>query len=49
MEKLNEYIEHVSKNLDKANVEKFKMELKLKQMENKYFDKNKTQNACTIC
>ncbi len=49
LEQLNEFIERVSKDLDKANVEKFKLDLKLKQMENKYGDKKRVQSACTIC
>ena len=49
LDKLNEHIERVAKDLDKANVEKFKMELRLKHMENKYFDMKKTHTACTIC
>ncbi len=49
LEKLNEYIERVTKDLDKATVEKFKLDLKLRQMETKYFDKKKMQTTCTIC
>ncbi len=49
LEKLNEHIERVAKDLDKANVEKFKMELKIKHMESKYFDQRKMHNTCTIC
>jgi predicted nuclease with TOPRIM domain len=49
LEELNENIERVAKDLDKVNVEKYKMELKLKHLENKYFDVKKTHNACTVC
>ena len=49
LEKLNEYIERVAKDLDRATVEKFKLELKLKQMETKYFDKKKIRTICAIC
>jgi hypothetical protein len=49
LDRLKAYVERVARDLDKAAVEKFRLELKLKQMEIKYFDRNGIQRMCIIC
>jgi hypothetical protein len=49
LDRLKAYVERVARDLDKAAVEKFRLELKLKQMEIKYFDRREIQRMCIIC